>query len=439
MRASRRTPTAAPRLAVVLLGPMAVLGCTGPPPQDGPPTTAPTRSDPPTQSPPAPSDDGQEAPATPPTSTSAAPESAPSTQRPFAQRPFEITIAATGDVLAHHAVNESAREFARQSGGEDVFDYSPMFDDVSPLLSEADLALCHLETPLSSDHSSLTAPGTLTFNTPPELATALAGAGIDGCDFASNHTMDQGLEGLATTEAVVRDAGLGYAGPTASRDRSGRAETYRVPVASGDPVTVAHLAYTYTYPNEGSPTTHIPAEAPWLELASWPSIGGEGIREQARAARREGADVVVVSMHWGQEYQVLPTQDQTRLARELLESPDVDLVLGTHAHVIQPCERIGEQHVIHGLGNVLSNQGFDVNPALAPGTQEGMVAVATVRRDDEGRLSTGFAYHPTRVEIDPVDGATHVVRLVGPDTPTWERTTSAVDLLGGCGARALPP
>lgn len=441
MRASRRTPTAAPRLAVVLLGPMAVLGCTGPPPQDGPPTTAPTRSDPPTQSPPAPSDDGQQAPATPPTSTSAAPESAPSTQRPSAQRPFEITIAATGDVLAHHAVNESAREFARQSGGEDVFDYSPMFDDVSPLLSEADLALCHLETPLSSDHSSLTAPGTLTFNTPPELATALAGAGIDGCDFASNHTMDQGLEGLATTEAVVRDAGLGYAGPTASRDRAGRAETYRVPVASGDPVTVAHLAYTYTYPNSGTPTTDIPQEAPWLEQASWPVLGSEGIVEQARAAQDAGADFVVVSMHWGQEYQAQPTQDQTRIARDLLESGAVDLILGTHAHVIQPCEQVSGRHVIYGLGNFLSNQSPQTNVNLIPATQEGMVALATLRRDADGVVTTALSYQPTRVEISPEIVPSHIIRLATQQTApeTWERTTATVDLMGGCGAAPVSP
>ncbi|ANS77408.1 lipoprotein [Serinicoccus hydrothermalis] len=420
------------RLAAIMLVPSALLGCTAGPARDLPTTTpaAPT----PAASAPSTAAASSEEPADPTVSPDAARTTDPGPQ----DGAFEITIAATGDILPHHAVNESARAYAEQGRAGAAFDYSPMLADVRDLLGAADLTLCHLETPLSADDTALTAPDVLAFNSPHEVAEALADAGVDGCDFASNHTMDRGLEGLAATEQVVRGAGMGYAGPTASQDRAGEAELYEVPVAGRDDVTVAHLAYTYTYPNDGSPTTHVPGEAPWLELASWPSIGSEGIREQARAARAAGVDVVVVSMHWGQEYQVEPTQDQTRLARELLGSPDVDAVLGTHVHVVQPCERIDGGHVLYGMGNFLSNQGHEVNPALAPGTQEGMVAVLTVRGDEGGAVTTELAYHPTRVEITP-EGPSHVVRLVRPESApeTWERTTSAVDLLGGCGARAL--
>lgn len=353
--------------------------------------------------------------------------------------PLELTLAGIGDILPHYSLNLSASAYAGGAAGQ--YDYSPMFADVAPLISAADLALCHLETPLSPDNTNLSVPDTLTFNSPFQVADALSEAGIDGCDFASNHTMDRGMPGVAATEQVLRDAGLGYAGPAAEAGRAGVAEVYQVPTEDGPEATLAHLAYTYTYPNDGSPTTHIPGEAPWLVESSWPSIGSEGILEQAASAREQGADFVVVSMHWGQEYQVAPTADQTRIAQDLLDSSDVDLILGTHVHVIQPCQQINGKHVLYGLGNFLSNQGADTNVNLSPGTQEGMVAMVTLRRDEQGTVTTELAYHPTRVEITFGEGPSHVVRQVSPEShpQTWERTIASMDQLGGCEAEVIDP
>lgn len=361
-------------------------------------------------------------------------------------QPVEITLAAAGDILPHSWVITSARLYA---GSQDrsmypvdgaAHDFGPMFADVTDALSAADLALCHLESPVSPDSTDLSYPNTLSFNAPRELADALADAGYDGCDFASNHTMDRGIQGVADTVEVLREAGLGYAGPAADADRAGRAEVYEVGTDAGT-VRVAHLAYTYTYPNSGSPTLHIPGEAPWLVEAHWPSLGSEGILEQAAAAKQDDADFVVVSMHWGQEYQAQPTADQRQLAQDLLGSDEVDLVLGTHVHVIQPCERINGKHVIYGLGNSLSNQSPLTAASLLPETQEGMVASFTLRRDAQGEVSTSMTYRPTRVEIPPEIVPGHVIRLVSPQThpETWERTVAAVDLLGGCGAEPVEP
>ncbi|MGO0577243.1 CapA family protein [Ornithinimicrobium panacihumi] len=360
------------------------------------------------------------------------------------QRPVEVTITAMGDILAHSRVNVTANRYA--GGGEGQFDYGPMFEDVTEALSSGDLTLCHLETPLSPDNTNLSAPDVLVFNTPFQMATALAEAGVDGCDFASNHTMDHGLSGLEATEQVVRDAGMGYAGPTAHEELSGKPQVHQLQTADGSTATVAHLAYTYTYPNSGGPTTNIPGEAPWLVDASWPTIGSEGILEQAEAAKDDGADFVVVSMHWGTEYQAAPHPDQTRIAHELLESDAVDLILGTHVHVIQPCEQVNGKHVLYGMGNFLSNQSPVAAAGLLPETQEGMIAHVTLTRDEAGEVSSEMTYRPTRVQIDPealAAGSTgpHIVRLVSPEThpETWDRTTSTVDSLGGCGATPVQP
>lgn len=338
--------------------------------------------------------------------------------------PIEVTIAATGDILPHRPVVESA--IANASGSDQDYDFTPMFEQITGLLNDVDLALCHVETPISRDNTNLGAPGTLVFNSPREIADAIAASGYDGCDFASNHTWDRGLDGLAATEEVLRDAGVGYAGPSANEERVNEPELYTVGNA-----TVAHLAYTYTFPNTWGPDTTVPAEAPWVESWLWPVIGAEGILEQAHKAREEGADFVVVSMHWGEEYNAQPTDDQTSIAHALLGSDDVDLILGAHVHVVQPCELINGKHVIYGMGNSLSNQSPQSHASLLPETQDGMVALFTLTKDPDGTVTTDMEYQPTHVDLNG-HIITQVTRESNPDS--YQRTVDAVNYLGGCEA-----
>ncbi|MGB5935043.1 MAG: CapA family protein [Ornithinimicrobium sp.] len=338
-----------------------------------------------------------------------------------------ITIAASGDELPHAPVLESAS--ANASGGG--YDFGPMFAQIEPLVSSADLALCHMETPLSADNTNLTQPRVLSFASPHELADDLAAAGYDGCDFASNHTMDRGVSGLAETEDVLNDADLGYAGPSGYQDRAGEAYTYDV-----EGVTVAHLAYTYTLPNASEPTTDVPGDAPWLAESLWPVTGSEGIEGDAQRAREDGADVVVVSMHWGAEYNTEPTTDQTEIAQELLESSAVDLILGTHVHVPQPCAKINDRFVLYGLGNSLSNQSPEVDSRLRTETQEGMGAEVTLTVAGDGAVTSKLAVQPTRVNLNG-----HVVEPVGPQNypESAQRTMDTLTSLGTCKPSTLTP
>ncbi len=337
-----------------------------------------------------------------------------------------ITIAATGDVLPHASVLESAEANAAPNG---EYDFGPMFDEIEPLISSADLALCHLETPLSADNTGLTQHRVFSFATPHEMATALSQAGYDGCDFASKHTMDRGLQGLTQTEDVLRDAGLGYAGPTGDEDRADAPQTYDV-----DGTQVAHLAYTYTLPNGASPNTEVPAAAPWLGDWLWPRVGAQGIIADAQTARVEGADIVLVSMHWGQEYVTEPTTEQTEIAQALLESDEVDLILGTHVHVPQPCAKINGRYVLYGLGNSLSNQSPDVDYRLRPETQEGMVAKVKLTLEANGKVTSKLAIQPTRVSLTG-----HVIEPVGPDNhpASAKRTIATMGSLGQCSPASL--
>lgn len=332
-----------------------------------------------------------------------------------------VSIGAAGDILPHARVIENGQSNAAASG-ESGYDFSPMFAQVTDALSEPDISMCHLETPLSADNSNLTAPRTLVFNTPREMAGALAGAGFDGCDFASNHTFDQGLTGVSDTADVLADAGLEYAGPAATEEEAGSGAWYEV-----QDIAVAQFAYSYTLLNQGEPNTIVPEGAPWMEQYLWLERGAEGIIADAEQARDDGADFVVVSMHWGQEYQAAPTDQQRELATELLESEAVDLILGTHVHVVQPCEEINGRYVLYGMGNFLSNQSPSQDPNLLPGTQDGMIAQVELTRDEDGEVSSTLAVQPTFVNIQD-----HVIQPVSPESnpESYDRTISALTSLG---------
>lgn len=403
--------------------------CAGDEPQDQARTGATAAASDSPAPEPAPSPDADTRSTGPPPSADVAARTsrAPATQAPSAG---SVTIGATGDLLAHESVIDSAAAYARSSPQVD-YDFSPMFAEVADLLREPEVSLCHLETPLSPDNTELSRTGVFTFNAPHELAEAVAGAGWDGCEFASNHTMDHGLQGLTDTEAIIREAGLGYTGPTTHQERAGKPQTYDV-----RGTRVAHLAYTYTYPNDGSPTTVVPSQAPWLRRNLWPALGSEGISADAATARAAGADFVVVSMHWGQEYQTEPTEQQRMIARQLLGSGDVDLILGTQVHVVQPCEKINDRYVFYGLGNFLSNQSPQTTGGvLRTETQEGVIVSVTLSRTVEGALRASAAYRPTRVDLEG-----HVVRLVSPGSDTYQRTVTTMASLGAgaCDAEPMP-
>ncbi|MEE1930536.1 CapA family protein [Streptomyces sp. TRM 70351] len=257
---------------------------------------------------------------------------------PTAGRDEGFTLVATGDVLAHDSVIRQAA--ADADGTADSHDFRPMLAGAAPVVAEADLALCHLETVFGADGGPFT--GYPVFRTPPHVARALAETGYDSCSTASNHTLDAGAEGVTRTLDALDAAGLAHVGSARSA-----AERDRPALLEAGGARVAQLAYTY-----GTNGVPVPADQPYLVNL----IDADRIVADARAARRAGADVVVVSVHWGTEWQEAPDARQLSLARRLTASRtgdrrDIDLVLGTHAHVPQPYEKVGGTWVVYGMGD----------------------------------------------------------------------------------------
>ncbi|MFE6199818.1 CapA family protein [Streptomyces sp. NPDC057838] len=264
--------------------------------------------------------------------------SGPGRPAPSAAGPRGFTLVASGDVLPHDTIIDRARFDAGGTG----YDFRPMLDGIRPVVSGADLALCHMET-VYGENGDYT--GYPTFKSPPEVAPALAATGYDGCSTASNHTLDDGADGIRRTLDALDRAGVRHAGSARTEQ-----EARTVTILQAGPAKVAHLAYTYD--TNGIP---LPEGQPWAVNL----VDEARILADARAARGAGADVVVVSLHWGTEWQDAPDERQLSLARGLTAArtggrPDIDLILGTHAHVPQAYEKVNGTWVIYGMGDQIA-------------------------------------------------------------------------------------
>lgn len=308
--------------------------------------------------------------------------------------PGELRLFFAGDLLPHSPVNAQARQYGRASGHE--YDYAPMLAPMAPIISGADLAICHMEVPV---HPPGEAPSSYpSFGAPPELVDAVAGAGYDGCSTASNHSLDRGRAGIAATLDRMDQDGVRHNGTARTEvEGGGVATTYDV-----QGVTVAHLSWAYGFNGYA-----IPADAPWAVN----QIDVDRIHAAAHAARQAGADLVIVSLHWGTEYDDEPSTYQRDVAARLLPSPDIDLVVGHHAHVVQPVEQVGGTYVAFGLGNQLSAQ------TQGP-RRDGLSILAHAVRSADGRWSfDGIEAIPTYVDTATYRVLPVVATLQDPATP----------------------
>lgn len=341
------------------------------------------------------------------------PDDAPAAPRePEGPRERSVTLALTGDVLVHDNVWASARRSAEGRG----FDFRPMLAALRPRIATADLALCHLETPLAPAAGPYASYPL--FSAPPQVAAALRWTGYDGCSTASNHSVDQGLVGVARTLDTLDATGLRHAGTARTP-----AEDRRVVLLRRQGMTVAWLAATYG-------TNGMPVERAW----SVDLIDVGALLRDARRARAAGADAVVVSLHWGTEYSHVPSAFQRDVAERLTRSGLVTLVYGHHAHVVQPIRRVNGTWVVFGLGNLLAGQ-----RTVAPGVNDGMVVEVTLRQRRSGAGGWGPVTvgrpraFPTHIDEHGPDGefrvwdVTSAVRgPLDPATRAELRTSAAV-------------
>ncbi|MGI8761193.1 MAG: CapA family protein [Jatrophihabitantaceae bacterium] len=270
------------------------------------------------------------------TSTTGAPTSA-ATGTP-ARGPRTVTVIGSGDVLIHPPLWQQAHADALAEGNNG-YDFGPIYAGIAPAMQGVDLATCEMETPLAPPQGPFS--GWPDFSAPPQVLTALKRLGYKSCTTASNHSLDQGYVGVKRTLDELDAAGLKHTG--SARTAKEAATPLIMTMPNG--VKVAQLAYSFDFNGIA-----LPADKPWLaNLTDVPTI-----LAAAHRAKQAGADIVVLSLHWGTEYDHLATQTQRDQADALLASPDIDVILGDHAHVVQPMQRIHGKWVIYCMGNQIS-------------------------------------------------------------------------------------
>ena len=281
-------------------------------------------------------------------------------------------MAFVGDILPHSPLVARAQQSDRG--------FSPMFDEIRPLISSADLAICHLETPIAPAGEALsTFPK---FGVPPSIANAIADAGFDRCSTASNHAYDRGSLGIDATISALVQNGVEQSGMA----RNPSEIEPKIFTVHG--INICHLSYTFSFNG-----LTLPADQQWRSAL----IDTERILHDAKTARGLGAEAVIVSMHWGNEMSHLLNSQQITVAEALSKSGDIDLIIGHHAHVVQPIEKVNGVWVIYGMGNVLSNLPTDERwPASS---QDAGVFTTTMHRDAMGNVFFDTPIvHPTWVD-----------------------------------------
>ncbi|MBR3392761.1 MAG: CapA family protein [Firmicutes bacterium] len=258
-----------------------------------------------------------------------------------------VSFLCAGDLVIHEPIY--ARALSRQASGEENgFDF--LFEAELP---HADVETIGQETPLVKD--SFQFGGFPSFGTPAFLAESVSKAGFDIAVCATNHALDRGLSGIDSTIASYQEAGVRTIGTQSSTNQSAF-RPYDILERKG--IRFALLSFTY-----GTNGLSLPKDAPYavhlLPDLSDPD-GTAAFRSSLQQARQD-ADCVLVFVHWGTEYAETPDKTQQAYAQIFLEEC-VDVVIGTHPHVIEPYEVLtagssADSHsmlVFYSLGNFIS-------------------------------------------------------------------------------------
>jgi poly-gamma-glutamate capsule biosynthesis protein CapA/YwtB (metallophosphatase superfamily) len=288
------------------------------------------------------------------------------------------SIVMSGDLLWHNTVWVSAAEDHARTGAGNRFDFDPMFAEMKPIVEAADVALCHEEVPFAAPGDPLRSYPV--FAAPHQIAAWIGSMGWDACTTASNHSMDAGVDGILETADLLDAAGVAHVGSF----RSPAERRTPVIVTTDQGVKVAIVAATYGLNGYVLPTGQ--------EWAVSQEGDADDLLAQAHRAREAGADIVIAHYHWGTEYDHLPNADQVALAERLTASPDIDVVIGEHAHVVQPITKVNGKWVVYGMGNMVAQSELGRPPAY-----EGITIELEMTERVEGRFDVGrIAYVPTQ-------------------------------------------
>lgn len=294
----------------------------------------------------------------------------------------EITISAVGDIMTHGPQIQAALM------NDGTYDFKDVFSEIKPYLESSDITIGNLETTISTNEKGYM--GYPTFKAPEAIIQALVYAGFDVLTTANNHSFDGREFGVQHTIEKLDEYGLAHTGTAISPEMRDQ-----VLLIEKNEIKVAILAYTYG--TNGMEIT-IPKEK--LDYMVNYDNDMERIKADIDRARDAGAEIVIACMHWGWEYWREPNDNQIKMADSLFNA-GVDIILGSHPHVLQPMERKNfimpdgserDVFVIYSLGNFISNQRDQYRDSGI------IINIKIIKDHDKGTVSIDqISYVPTWV------------------------------------------
>jgi len=295
------------------------------------------------------------------------PKSNDSKQKEIKKEPIEktytLSLAATGDALLHNSVIKDGK----QSDG--TYNFKHQLTYIKEIIKNYDLAYYNQETPFGGDDKGF--KGYPLFNSPTAYGDAMIDAGFNMVSLATNHTLDQGANGVLNFYEYFQDKDVMYHGIADSEESR---NNYIIKEKNN--ITYSMLSYTTS--TNGLP---IPSGKEYLVN----KYNEEMVKKDIEYLR-DKVDVLIVAMHWGVEYTHTPTEEELQIA-QFLADMDVDIVLGAHPHCIQPIDIIDDTVIFYSLGNFISNQG-DIVDSKGFKVVIGMLGTLNITKTVKDNIST---------------------------------------------------
>lgn len=293
------------------------------------------------------------------------------------------TVRSAGDVLIHIPIYQAAKT-AEDYNFDNIFTYT------DSLIEDSDYFVANLETVLAG--TGVAYSGFPRFNSPDAIVDSLKKAGVDCLLTANNHTFDKNYDGVIRTQKVIKEKGLSYTGTRT--DEEGK----KYFIANVNDIKFGMLCYTFETPSsEGRKALNgILVDTKTAPLINSfnpekPESFYTEIKEQLKLIKKKGAEVTVVYIHWGNEYELTQNSKQREIAQALCNM-GVDVIVGGHPHVIQPVDLLTSENgkhktvCVYSLGNVLSNQRRAYMGLKTGHTEDGLVFEMTFSKYSDGKV-----------------------------------------------------
>ncbi len=298
-----------------------------------------------------------------------------------------ISMLVNGDLLFHPNLWKHFAGADTAATDGTAFDFTPLFETMKPYIQASDIAVCEFETPIAKRGGPYT--GYPVFNVPPEVADAAASVGYTACTHATNHSWDQGADGIARLWDTLASKGIAQTGSYKTEEDSTKPLVIDSPTGGGKLGLV-----TGTVSLNGMTADH-DWQVDRLREAGDPQHQSDIDRAvaKAKAAREQGADVVAMAMHSVQEYIDYADSWQVSEAHELADTGAFDVIYGAGCHCAQPIENYNGTWIIYGLGNTVTVSA----PASRIVNNQGV----TARIQFAGRKGVAGAWRVSRIDWVP--------------------------------------